>query len=256
MKIRLLPSSCTEPAVLQPFTTFLVNDTLAIDAGSLGFGLGLEQQKRVRSVIITHSHADHIASLPVFLSEVFPFLREPICVYSIREVIRALQDHIFNNLVWPDFHTIELLHGDGPGLRYVEVEPLVPFEVEGLRVTPVEMNHTVQTVGLILEDDHSAVIVTSDTSHTQEIWDRANRLERLKAVFVDVSYPDAMQSLADISRHFTPRALAEELHKLKRGVPVLAVHLKAQFQVSVRQELAQLEDADVAVAQIGHDYQF
>jgi len=256
MRVQLLPSSCTEPGALQPLTTFLVNDTVAIDAGSLGFGLGLEQQRRVRNVIITHSHSDHIASLPIFLSEVFPFLKEPVRVYSIPEVIRALRDHIFNNLVWPDFHNIELLHGAGPGLRYVEIEPLVPFDVEGLRVTPVEVNHTVRTIGLGVEDDHSAVIVTSDTCHTQEIWRLANRLDRLKAVFVDVSYPDAMQSLADVSKHFTPRTLAEELAQLKRAVPVLAVHLKSQFQVAVRQELAQLGRADVTVAKIGHDYLF
>jgi cAMP phosphodiesterase len=256
MKIRLLPSSCSEPDTLQPLTTFLVNETLAIDGGSLGCGLALEQQKRVRRVIITHAHSDHIATLPVFLAEVFPFLKEPVCVYSVLEVIRALQDHVFNDLVWPDFYSIDLLHGDGPGLRYVEIEPLVPFEVEGLRVTPVEMNHTVRTIGLAVEDDRSAVIVTSDTYHTEEIWRLANRLEHLKALFVDVSYPNEMQALAAASRHFTPRSLAEELRKLKHAAPVFAVHLKPQFQATVRQQLAQLDRSDVVVAEIDHDYCF
>ena len=256
MRIRLLPSSCTEPGTLQPLTTLLVNDTLAIDGGSLGLGLGPQEQRRVRSVVVTHSHGDHIASLPVFLAEVYPFLDGPVAVHSIPEVIGALREHVFNDIVSPDFRGIDLPRGGGRGLRYVEIEPLVPFEVEGLRATAVEVNHTVRTVGLILEDDRSAVVVTSDTHHTDEIWRLANRLERLKAVFVDVSYPDEMEALAAVSKHLTPRSLTLELGKLKRPAQVLAVHLKPQFHAAVRRQLADLGRSDIEVAEIGREYSF
>jgi phosphoribosyl 1,2-cyclic phosphodiesterase len=132
----------------------------------------------------------------------------------------------------------------------------VPFEVEGLRATAVEVNHTVRTIGLILEDDRSAVVVTSDTHHTDEIWRLANRLERLKAVFVDVSYPDEMESLAAASKHLTPRSLALELGKLQRRAQVLAVHLKPQFHAAVRRQLAGLGRSDIEVAEIGREYSF
>lgn len=256
MRIRLLPSSCTEPGTLQPLTTLVVNDTLAIDGGSLGTGLGLPEQRRVRSVVVTHSHADHIASLPVFLAEVYPFLDGPVSVLSVPEVIGALREHVFNDLVSPDFRGIDLPRGGGRGLRYVEIEPLVPFEVEGLRATAVEVNHTVRTIGLILEDDRSAVVVTSDTHHTDEIWRLANRLERLKAIYVDVSYPDEMESLAAVSKHLTPRSLALELGKLQRPAQILAVHLKPQFHAAVRRQLADLGRSDIAVAEIGREYSF
>ena len=39
-------------------TTFLVNETIAIDAGSLGFALSVDQLAKVEHVIITHSHSD------------------------------------------------------------------------------------------------------------------------------------------------------------------------------------------------------
>lgn len=256
MRIRLLPSSCTEPGTLQPLTTLLVNDRLAIDGGSLGVGLGPQEQRRVRSVIVTHSHGDHIASLPVFLAEVFPFLDGPVSVHSIPEVVRALREHVFNDLVSPDFRSIDLPRGGGRGLRFVEIEPLVPFEVEGLRVTAVEVHHTVRTIGLILEDDRSAVVVTSDTHHTEAIWRLANRLERLKAVFADVSYPDEMEALAAVSKHLTPRSLVLELGKLQRRAQVLAVHLKPQFHAAVKRQLAELGRADIGVAEIGREYSF
>jgi cAMP phosphodiesterase len=256
MRIRLLPSSCTEPGTLQPLTTFLVDDTLAIDGGSLGLGLSPQEQRRVRSVLVTHSHGDHIASLPAFLAEVYPFLDRPVAVISIPEVIGALREHVFNGRVSPDFGAIDLPRGGGRALRYVEIEPLVPFEAEGLRVTAVEVEHTVRTIGLILEDDRSAVVLTSDTHHTDEIWRRANRLDRLKGVFVDVSYPDEMEALAAASKHLTPRSLALELQKLERRVPVLAVHLKPQFHESVRRQLAGLGRPDIEVAEIGREYSF
>lgn len=256
MRIRLLPSSCIAPARLQPLTTFLVNGRLAIDGGSLGLGLAPPAQRRVRAVVVTHAHADHIASLPVFLAEGFPFLKEPLRVYSVPEIIRVLGEHVFNDRVSPDFRKIRLRGGGGPALRFVEVRPLVPFEVEGVRLTAVETNHTVPTIGLALEDRRSAVVVTSDTHATEEIWRVANRLDRLRAIFVDVSYPDGMEELAAASKHLTPGALEGELRKLERPVPILAFHLKPQFQAEVRRQLARLKSKGVTVVTIGRDYEF
>ena len=177
-------------------------------------------------------------------------------MYSIGETIDALRRHIFNGIVWPAFDTIDRPGGGGPALRYVPLQPLAAAEIEGLRVPPVEVNHTVRTIGLAVEDERSAILVTSDTHHTEEIWTLAGRLANLKAVFVDVSYPDEMAALAADSRHFTPRSLDQELRKLKTVVPVFAVHLKPQFHAVVRAQIARLGRPDVSVAQIGRDYDF
>jgi len=235
-------------------TTFLINDVLAIDGGSLGYGLTLEQQRRVRRVVITHSHIDHTASLPVFIAEVFPFLKEPVLIYSTRDVISSLKEHIFNDLIWPDFHHIELLGGNHMGMRYVEIEAGLPFEADGLQITPVRMNHTVPTVGLAVEDSRAAVVFTSDTYHTDEIWQTANRLENLKAIYVDVSYPNEMEDLAAASKHLTPQGLEKELGKLSREVPVFAVHLKPQYRSAVVHQLRALGKPRVSIAEIGREY--
>jgi mRNA degradation ribonuclease J1/J2 len=256
MKIRLLPSHLSDPVHLQPLTTFMVDEFLAIDGGSLGLALGLDQQRLIRHIIVTHSHCDHIASLPVFIDEAFPFLQEPVFVYSTRDVIGSLREHVFNDRIWPDFHQIQLLSGNGSGLRYVEVEPLVPFEVGHLRVTPVLMNHTIPTIGLVIEDGGCAVVFTSDTYHTEEIWRVANGLPRLRAVFVDVSYPDEMHELALASRHLTPAGLKEELRKLHLPASIFAVHLKPQFHSRVTQQLRALGRPDLAIAEIGRTYTF
>jgi ribonuclease BN (tRNA processing enzyme) len=256
MRVRLLPSNLSDPARLQPLTTFLLDGTVAIDGGSLGYALSTEEQLRVREIVITHSHNDHIASLPIFVAEVFPFLDRPIAVYSTREVISSLREHVFNDAIWPDFHAIPLTNGGGTALRYVEIEAGVPFEIRGLRFTPVWANHVVPTIAMAVEGGGAGVLFTSDTYHTEEIWRLANRLERLDAVFVDVSYPDAMEDLAEASKHLTPRGLDLDLAKLRRPARVYAYHLKPQFRERVIAELIALARPELRVAEIGREYLF
>lgn len=254
MRVKLLPSNCADPDKLQPLTTLLVNDRLPIDAGSIGFALPLEQQRHIRHIIITHAHSDHTASLPIFVAEVFPFLEMPVVVHGLKHTIDSLRTHIFNDSIWPDFEKISISNGAGPALVFDEIVPGVPFEVEGLRITPVLTNHIVPSVGVAVEDDRVTVIFTSDTYHTDEVWQLANRSEKLRAIFVDVSYPNELETLAAASKHLTPQALDQELTKLTRNVPIYAVHLKPQFRTQVVDELSRLNRDNVFVAEIGWEY--
>src|SRR5205823_12507757 len=69
MKVMLVPSALTA-GPRQYLTAFLVGDSVAIDAGSLGFYGSPAEQARIRHVFLTHTHLDHIASLPIFLENV------------------------------------------------------------------------------------------------------------------------------------------------------------------------------------------
>ena len=93
-------------------------------------------------------------------------------------------------------------------------------------MTPIPVNHVVPTVGLIVRDGDASVVFTSDTYVTDAIWQAAREVESLKAVFVDVSYPNEMEELAAASKHFTPQSLSSDLKKLGREVEVYAVHIK------------------------------
>jgi phosphoribosyl 1,2-cyclic phosphodiesterase len=70
MRIELLNSS-NPPSDLQFLVSFLINDEVAIDAGAIGLLADLQRQQRVRHVFITHEHLDHIATLPIFLENVY-----------------------------------------------------------------------------------------------------------------------------------------------------------------------------------------
>ena len=253
MLVRLLPSHGREPLRLQPFTTFLIDGKVALDGGSVGIGLTPDEQRHVKNVLVSHTHADHTASLPIFVAEVYPFLDRPILIHGTAPVIRSLKKDVFNERVWPDFHRIALARGAGSALKYHACRFGKPFVVEGLKCTAVPVNHTVDTSGFLIEDKTSAVLFSSDTSSTDELWRVANRSRKLRAIYVDVSYPSTMETLARRSCHFTPSALARDLKKLKRDVPVLAVHLKPTLRDEVAAEIEALGDPRLSVAVIGRD---
>jgi ribonuclease BN (tRNA processing enzyme) len=114
---------------------------------------------------------------------------------------------------------------DKPIIRYSEITPGVTYELEGLRITPVMVNHLVPCVGYRVEDDHSAFIFTSDTAETEEIYTLANGTDNLKFFITEASFPNEQAWLAEASKHLTPMKLGKELLKLKKAVPVAIYHL-------------------------------
>lgn len=256
MRIKLLASIAGFDSQHQALTTFLVNGRVAIDAGSLGFALAPEEMSAIRDVIITHAHADHTASLPIFVAEAFVGLTSPITIYGTSEVVAALRQFVFNDQMWPDFELIPLGDGSGPSLRFKEIEPGVTCEIGGLRITPIPVNHVVPTVGLLVGDQQAVIALTSDTYVTDEFWRVAARMDDLRAVYVDVSYPSEMRELAAASKHLTPELLAGELKKLnRRDVEVFAVHIKPTNRSTVIGQLANLSPP-VTAAEIGRTYEW
>lgn len=254
MRVTLLPS-CFAPGceAHQYLTSFLINEELAIDAGSLGLALTTQQQAAVRNVLITHSHADHVATLPIFIENVYRTGPQCVTVRGSEAVIDGLKRDVFNGRTWPDF--VELSQLATP---FLHLEPFTPgktFELSGLRITPVEVCHAVPTCGFILEDNHSAVIITSDTGPTEEIWERANQLPNLKAVFMEASFPNSMTKLAELSCHLTPALFAAEARKLKQQARFIAVHLKPRFYDVLVSELTN-EIPQGEVVQPGVVYEF
>jgi cAMP phosphodiesterase len=256
VKVKLLPSHMNADGQLQTLTTFLINENLTIDAGSIAIALSADEMSAIRHVIVTHSHNDHIACLPLFVAETFPILDSPVTIYAIEEVVSALKKHIFNDHIWPDFELIELTNGQGATIRYETLEPRKTVEISGLRVTPIPVNHVIPTCGMMLQDESSTVIFSADTYITDELWQVASQQENLKAIFVDVSYPNKLEKLAAASKHFTPQSLAADLKKLKREVDIYAVHIKPSNRHQVIEQLRALNNPRISVAEIGHVYQW
>jgi ribonuclease BN (tRNA processing enzyme) len=255
MRIRILPSAPGAPGGCQYLTSFLVDDVLAIDAGSLGLYGTPDDQARVRDVFLTHSHADHTGSLPVFVENAYEGREDCVVVHGHRTTLTSLRKDVFNDRVWPDFLAFP---ADAPAfLALSELEPERPVEACGLRVTPVATHHTVPTLGYVLEDARgAAVVIAGDTSATERLWQVARARPGLKAVFLEASFPDELEDFARQTGHLTPRAFAAELDKLGREVESVAVHIKQRSREQTVEQLLGLRRPGLAIGEGGREYVF
>jgi cAMP phosphodiesterase len=239
---------------VQLLTTYLINDTLAIDAGAIAIGLSRAEQLRIRSIIITHTHLDHIFSLPLYLTDMFEEIHEPVRLYATPSDFDALRQYIFNYRVWIPLDLMK--NSEVDLISFQPIRSGESFFTEGLKVTPVEVTHTILTHGLVVEDDRSALLFTSDTGPTERIWRVARECDKLRAIFIDLSFPDRLTELARVSQHHSPATLLEELSKMSPDTPIYAVHVKAAYRDQIIEEIESLNNPRIIVAEIGREYQF
>jgi ribonuclease BN (tRNA processing enzyme) len=258
LRIQLLPSSFDPGGsanAAQRLTCFVIDERVTVDAGSIGIALSDQQRRTVRDVIVTHPHMDHIASLPIFVDDLFGELEQPIRIYATAEVIGLLKLDVFNDVVYPKFD--ELKNQYGSVMEYVPFGLQQPFKVAHLTVTAVPVNHIVPTVGLLVSDGKATVAFSSDTAETEEFWELVNRADRLDALFIEASFPNSMRKLAEASKHLTPSMLQSELGKLAHnGMDILAVHLKAAYRDTVVQELSEIGIENLTVMETGTVYEW
>jgi len=258
VKIQLLPSTFDaqgRATLEQRLTCFLIDDCVAVDAGSIAIALSPEQRTKVRDIIVTHPHMDHIASLPIFIDDLYPTLKQPMRIHATSEVIGLLERDVFNWNVYPRFS--DLKNDYGPVMQYIPIPESGIFEVAHLKVKAVPVNHIVPTIGLLVTDGKSCVAFSSDTAETEVFWQEVNKTKHLDALFIEASFPDEMAKLAEVSRHFTPSSLGKELKKLTHnGMDILAVHLKPTHREVIVQQLADLKIEKLAVMNPGEVYNF
>ncbi len=254
MRIRMLGSSTKDAARHQYVASYLINDSVAIDAGCLGFNGTPQEQELVRHVFLTHAHADHTASLPIFVENAWTGSGTCPLIHGSRETLDGVQRHIFNDVLWPDF--VALSRVMPPFLELHTLESEVAVEADGLRVTPVTVNHLIPTFGFVVSDGNSAVIFGGDSGATSRLWEVAHETPGLKAVFLEASFPNSMKRLAETSCHLTPEMFGAEVAKIPPGVKIVAVHLKVRYRTDLIRELSALGLPDLEIGECEKEYLF
>lgn len=191
----------------------LIDDNILLDAGTGVGDLTLPELARIRHVLLTHSHLDHIASLPLLVDGIFDKLDgEHVTVYARSETIDALRQHIFNWVIWPDFTVLP--DAENAVLRFSALNPGGVLALGAHRIVAVEVEHTVPSQGYILSDAHSTFAISGDTSTNKTLWPRLNEADYLQNLIVEVSFPNEMAELARQSGHYIPTTMAADLNKL------------------------------------------
>jgi cAMP phosphodiesterase len=235
-------------------SAFVVDDHIAIDAGSLTSGMDLRAQFALTAVLVSHAHLDHIRDLATVADNRCQNGSPPLLIAGTKQTIDILKKHFFNGLLWPDFTAIPSKRK--PTIVYKVLTPEKVVDIAGYKVRAILVSHTIECCAFTLEGPDGTLAYSGDTGPTERLWKVLNEVDNLKAMLMEVSFPNSEQKVATVSGHHTPRTLGPELKKYvkSKDLPILLYHIKPYFQAEVEREVARIKGANITVPNLGDHY--
>ena len=227
MKLKVLGCSGGIGGPQARSTAFLIDDDVLIDCGTGVGDLPLEALARIDHIFITHSHMDHITSLPLLVDSVGELRNVPITVHATEEVIRILRSHVFNWVIWPDFSAIPDRHR--PFLRFQSLKVGQGIHLGKRLFTALPAHHTVPAVGYCIDSGAGKLVYTGDTAYSEALIDALNQLDDFRHLIIETAFPDEQHGLALASRHLCPSMLKAMLDELQGSPEIHISHLKPGF---------------------------
>ncbi len=250
MNIRVLGSSGSEgPGHNAP--AFLIDDFLLMDAGTVSVSLSRSAQCKITHILLSHAHLDHIKGIPFLVDNLL--MGNEGCRFTVlsgKEVIADLKENIFNNKIWPDFTVLP--NSSSPVMRFQTMTPRECVEVGAYRICMARVDHSVPAYGFMIKSSQDdMVIYTGDTGPTNEIWRRMQG-HKVRAVIVEVSFPDDLVDLALASGHLTPSLLIGEIEKMPVTPDrIYITHLKPFFRSTIEEQLSRIKGQRVEIIEDG-----
>ena len=225
-------------------TSFLLDDDLLLDAGTGVGDLTLDEMSRIKHVLLSHSHLDHVAALPFMIDAVAASRNAPLHVHALQATIDALKAHIFNDIIWPDFSRIPT-----PATPFICFHPLAPgqtLQLGGKHIEVLSAVHTVPAVGYAISSGpgQSHWVYTGDTERNPALWERLNQLD-VALLVIETAFSNCSAALAQRSLHLCPQTLAAELACRAPGkhYPIYTPHTKPAETARVMLEIHELLQA-------------
>jgi len=214
-------------------SSFLLNETNAIDAGNLLVGLE-EKSAKLENIWITHSHLDHISDIAYIIDNYFSSIKKSINICALPQTIKAIKKHFLNDIIWPDFSKIDLSNSEGKCINYVEIE----LDNREESIKAFKTDHTVPSCGFIYKKDKTSVLITADTYALDNVIDILESDLSIKSMVLECSFPSDMEDLAIESKHLTPKLLLRSLQTLKReDIKLYINHIKPLYLEDISKEI-------------------
>lgn len=249
MKIKVLGCSAAELPDAN-LSSFLVDNKLLLDAGTIGEVLDEQAQWKIKNVLITHSHLDHIKDLPFLADNISINNRlQGVNVISIPPVNSALKQNIFNGIIWPDFTKIP--SAGKPIIKLRNISTNKAFTVNGYRIIAYNVNHPVPTIGYLIEDKKGKrLLYFGDTGPSDIIWQALK--QKVHGLIIEVSLPNRFRNMAMESGHLTPNLFAAELKKIKyMPDKIFITHCKPRYRDRIKKELKKLKINNIRILKDG-----
>jgi ribonuclease BN (tRNA processing enzyme) len=211
-------------------TSFLIDSDLLVDAGTGVGDLTLDEMAGIDDVLLTHSHLDHIAALPLMIDAVASRRSQPLRVHALRATIEALRAHVFNNVIWPDFASIP--SRESPFVSFHDIAVGQTLQLGSRAAKAIEVLpavHTVPACGYAVACASGGPhwVFSGDTERNPPFWDRVNAMD-VAMLVIETAFSDREQALAQRSLHLSPVTLADELACIAPGrqYPIYITHTK------------------------------
>ena len=188
----------------------------------------------VDRLLLTHSHLDHIAALPLMLDATGSRRKAPLDVYALSATIGALKEHIFNGVIWPDFTRIP--SEEWPLIRLHEIFAGQILQLGDKVVEVLPAVHAVPAAGFAVTSGRGSWVYSGDTGSTPAFWSRLNQLDVAMLVF-ETAFSNRKQELAEHGPHLAPALLAEETPGYLVSLQPGSMDIKARWEYADTSEL-------------------
>ncbi len=218
--------------------SFLIDDILAVDAGSLASELSFPEQEKIKAILLSHGHYDHIRGIPAF---VFNNWHHTTKVFATQQTLEILSSHLIDGVIYPKF-TERTSFLEKPALELLTLEPLKSEDIEGYRVLALPVNHGIDTVGFeITSKDGKKIFYTGDTGPgLLSLWEHISP----HVLIADVTFPNRFENVAKDAGHLCPEMLKLELvefRRVKGYLPqVIVIHLSPKLEEEIKEEVQEI----------------
>lgn len=237
-------------------TSFLVDGDVLVDAGTGVGDLTLQEMAGIGHVLLTHSHLDHVAALPLMVDSIASRLAAPVCIHALPGTLEALRQHVFNNVIWPDFSRIPT--PERPFITFHEIQVGQVLELGGKRIEVMPAVHTVPACGYAISGGSGGHwVFTGDTERNPAFWRRLNDMP-VAALVIETAFSNREKDLARRSLHLSPHALAEELDCIERGrsFPIFITHTKPAETDLIMAEIQRFDQTQPFGPNVTHDIRY
>ncbi|AXK48779.1 phosphohydrolase [Aliarcobacter trophiarum LMG 25534] len=221
-------------------SSFLISNDIVIDAGNILNTLE-EESNKINHIFLTHTHLDHIIDIPFIIDNCFSTREDSLKVYGSIQTISFLKEHVFNNIIWPDFTKIKLPNKDIYSLVFIEIDDKVETVFGNLSIKAINTKHTDGSFAYLISKNEIKYLISGDTDFDQDFISCINSIDDLSALFIECSFPNVLEEVAKSSKHLTANSLKEFLNNLtKNDLTIFLYHLKTPYQDKIKDEIKKL----------------